>query len=262
MAHEPSTGVLLRVAYDGSAFKGWASQKEVRTVETTLRGAVLAMDDQAGCLRGTSRTDAGVHAEDQVVAFDSARDIPAKGWVLGLNRHLPEDVSVRFACAVPKGFAPRFSARSKRYRYRLLVDPVRDPYWRHRAWRVDAVDFALLALEARAAVGVHDFAGLRTSADRRTNTVRTLSHVDVVREADPRIVAIVVQGDGFLHNMVRILVGTMTDVSRGRLPSGAVTRAIETSDRAVAGTTAPAHGLVLERVELEMPGETGEGWPR
>ena len=96
MAHDPSMGVLLRVAYDGTAFKGWASQKDVRTVETTLRGAVLAMDDQAGSLRGTSRTDAGVHAEDQVVAFDSARDIPAKGWVLG-PQPAPTGRRARFA---------------------------------------------------------------------------------------------------------------------------------------------------------------------
>src|SRR5258708_11505216 len=94
--------VLLRVAYDGTLFHGWAAQKGgVRTVEETLRGAVLALDDRATGPRGASRTDAGVHAEGQLAAIDTTRAIPPRGWVLGLNQHLPEDVSVRWACEVP-----------------------------------------------------------------------------------------------------------------------------------------------------------------
>ncbi len=254
-------GVLLQVAYDGTAFHGWAAQGGVRTVEETLRGAVLVMDPRAGSLRGVSRTDAGVHAEGQLVAFDVAREIPARGWVLGLNQHLPEDVSVRSACAVPPTYAPRFVARGKRYRYRVLVDPIRDPTWRSRAWRVSEVDRNLMATEAILACGTHDFAGLRSAGDERTNTVRTLSRVAIESEADPRIVAVVVEGNAFLYNMVRILVGTMVDVARGRLEPGALARAITTRNRGVAGTTAPAHGLVLEHVDVTLPEDAGERWP-
>ncbi len=254
-------GVLLEVAYDGTAFHGWATQKAVRTVEETLLGAVVALDPRVRAVRGASRTDAGVHAEGQLAAFDTSRDIPARGWVLGLNQHLPEDIAVRSARAVGPGYAPRFAARGKRYRYRVLVDPVRDPSLRTRAWRVAEVDLGAVAVEAQAALGTHDFVAFRSSGDDRASTVRTLSRVDVEREAHPGVVAVVVEGNAFLYNMVRILVGTMIDVGRGRLEPGAVVRALESRDRRQAGTTAPAHGLVLERVDAELPTGSGERWP-
>lgn len=255
-------GVLLQVAYDGTGFHGWAAQNGVRTVEDTLHGALLAMDPRASRPRGTSRTDAGVHAEGQLVAFDTDREIPARGWTLGLNQHLPDDVAVRAARAVPSGFSPRFASRGKRYRYRVLVDAVRDPKWRTRAWRIAGVDPAVMRREASLAVGTHDFAAFRSSADERPVTVRTLTRVDVEEEAEARVLGIVVEGDAFLHNMVRILAGTLVDVARGRLEEGAIARALASKERRQAGTTAPAHGLVLEEVRLDVPEEAGEPWPR
>jgi tRNA pseudouridine38-40 synthase len=254
-------GVLLEVAYDGTAYHGWAAQKNARAVEETLLGAVSALDPRVRSLRGASRTDAGVHAEGQLVAFDTSRQIPAKGWVLGLNQHLPDDVAVRAARPVEVGYSPRFSARGKRYRYRVLVDSVRDPIWRTRAWRVSEVDVAAVAREAEAAKGTHDFVAFRSSGDERDYTVRTLSRIDVEHDATPRIVSVIVEGNAFLYNMVRILVGTMIDVGRGRLEPGAVARALESRDRRRAGTTAPAHGLILERVEVELPDGEAERWP-
>lgn len=254
-------GVLLQVSYDGSAFHGWARQQRARTVEDTLAGAVLAVDPRAGAIRGTSRTDAGVHAEGQLAAFDAELEIPARGWALGLNQNLPDDVAVRAARSVPAGFAPRFAARGKRYRYRVLVDCARDPHWRARAWRVPELDVAAMVREAEAARGKHDFASFRAAGDDRATTVRTLTRVDIEREGDSRVVAIVVEGDAFLYRMVRILAGTMVDVGRGRLAAGAVTRAILARDRRAAGTTAPPHGLVLEHVHIDLPDGTGEPWP-
>jgi tRNA pseudouridine38-40 synthase len=259
---EGARGVLLEVAYDGTAFHGWAEQRALRTVEDTLRGAILAIDPRVGRLRGASRTDAGVHAEGQLVAFDALRDVPLRGWVLGLNKHLPEDVAVRAARVVPVGYSPRFSSLGKRYRYRMLVDSVRDPLWRARAWRLPALDAQALRAEAEAALGTHDFASFRSSGDARPTTVRTLTRVEVQNEVDRRIVGVVIEGSAFLHNMVRILVGTMADVGRGRLESGAVARALLVKDRRAAGTTAPAHGLVLERVDVQLPEGPSERWPR
>jgi tRNA pseudouridine38-40 synthase len=255
-------GVLLEVAYDGTAFRGWASQHGQRTVEDTLRGAIATMDPSVTQIRGASRTDAGVHAEAQLVAFDTERDIPAKGWTLGINQHLPDDLAVRAARAVPAVFSPRFAATGKRYRYRVLVDEVRDPRWRTFAWRIPELDVDAAVVEGRAAVGTHDFAAFRASGDERVDTVRTLSRVEIERESDPRTVALVVEGNAFLYNMVRILVGTLVDVGRGRLEAGAVARALAAKDRALAGTTAPAHGLVLEHVRVTLPEGAGDRWPR
>jgi len=254
-------GVLLELAYDGMAFHGWAAQPSARTVQETLRGAVLAIDPRAGPLRGASRTDAGVHARGQLAAFDTERDIRARGWTLALNQHLPEDLAVRAARPVPVGFSPRFAARGKRYRYRVLVDEVRDPHLRARAWRLPSLDLDAMSSEGATALGTHDFASFRASGDSRASTVRTLTRVDVQRDSDPRTVSVVVEGNAFLYNMVRILVGTMADVARGRRPPGTVARALQVRDRRAAGTTAPAHGLELEWVDVELPKDAGERWP-
>jgi tRNA pseudouridine38-40 synthase len=257
---EREQGVLLTVSYDGTAFRGWARQNGVRTVEETLTGAVLAVDPRAGPLRGASRTDAGVHAAGQLAAFDAGLDAPPRGWVLEINKHLPEDVAVRAACRAPAGFSPRLAARGKRYRYRMLVDRVRDPQWRTRAWRLPELDTDAMLHEAALACGTHDFASFRAAGDARVNTMRTMTRVDVEREEDPRIVAVVIEGDAFLQHMVRILVGTMADVARGRLARGTMATAIRARDRRAAGMTAPAHGLVLERVDVDSEG-LGERWP-
>ncbi len=255
-------GTLLTVAYEGTDFHGWAKQDGQRTVEGTLTGAIRALDARASEPRGTSRTDAGVHALGQLAAFDAALEIPPRGWVLALNQHLPDDVCVRSARAVPVGYNPRFQAKTKRYRYRVLLDRVRDPLLRTRAWRIGwPIDKERIAREAESVVGTHDFAAFRSAHDARTDTVRTLTRVAVETEADPRILAVVVEGSSFLYNMVRILVGTLMDVGRGHLEAGTMAKALDARERRFAGITAPAHGLVLERVELELPGEASAPWP-
>lgn len=263
MKTETLNGVLLEVAYDGTAFAGWATQPDARTVEGVVRGAILAMDPRAKGPRGTSRTDAGVHAEGQRVAFDTTLEIPARGWVLALNQHLPEDVAVRSARAVPPAYAPRFSNKKKRYRYELVLDKVRDPMLRERAWRIGYdMDMSAMAREARAIVGTHDFAAFRSSGDERDVTVRTIHSVAVAPLADPRRWTVTFEGTAFLYNMVRILVGTLVDVARGRLEEGAIARALGSKSRGDAGQTAPPHGLFLESIELDLPPDAGEPWPQ
>jgi len=262
-------GVLLQVAYDGTHFRGWATQKNERTIEDTLKGAIAAVDARASAPRGTSRTDAGVHAEAQMVAFDASLPLPPRGWVLAINQHLPDDVCVRAARLAPRGYAPRFSAKTKRYRYRLLLDRIRDPLVMHRAWRIGfALDIEKMRREAAAIVGTHDFAAFRSAHDERRETTRTVTRVAI--EPDDmhglhhghRILSIVVEGNAFLHNMVRILVGTLVDIGRGQLPEGTIVRALEGRERRLAGATAPGHGLTLESIELLLPNEVGEPWPQ
>lgn len=256
-------GVLLTVAYDGTDFSGWASQRDTRTVEETLRGAIRALDPRAEGPRGSSRTDAGVHARGQLAAFDTTLDIPPRGWVLALNRHLPDDVAVRAARSVPIAFSPRFSSRKKRYRYAIVLDKVRDPLLRSRAWRIGyELDMEKMDREARAIVGTHDFRAFRSAGDERDDTTRTIHAVTIERSADDaRIWTIAIEGTAFLYNMVRILVGTLADVARGHLPEGTIARALEAKERKFAGQTAPAHGLLLEYVDVALPDEAGDPWP-
>ena len=259
-------GVLLQLAYDGTAFNGWATQKEGRTVHDTLASAILALDPQASAPRGTSRTDAGVHAEGQLAAFDASLAIPPRGWVLALNQHLPDDLSVRVARAVPPDYNPRFASRNKRYRYRILLDRVRDPLLRTRAWRIGwKLDVERMARELATIQGTHDFAAFRAAADARQDTVRTMHRV-ALEEASPasddHVLSVVIEGDAFLYNMVRILVGTLMDVARGKLKEGTIARALESKERRVAGVTAPAHGLTLEWIDVDLPEGASEPWPQ
>jgi tRNA pseudouridine38-40 synthase len=259
-AGSSTNGVLVTVAYDGSRFSGWASQKDARTVSDVLGGAIRALDPRAEGPRGVSRTDAGVHARGQLAAFDTTVTMPMRGWVLCLNRHLPEDVAVRRACAVPPSYNPRFASKKKRYSYLLLLDKVRDPLLADRAWRIGyEMDLSRLEREAAAIVGTHDFRAFRASKDLRAETRRTIHSVTVTSEIDPRLFRITIEGNAFLYNMVRILVGTLVDVGRGQLGEGAIARALADGDRKHAGQTAPAHGLVLEDVTLAEMG--GEAWP-
>jgi tRNA pseudouridine38-40 synthase len=256
-------GVLLGVAYDGTAFSGWAPQKEGRTVADTLAAAIAKLDPKASLPRGVSRTDAGVHAEGQLAAFDASLAIPTRAWVLALNQHLPDDACVRWARAVPDGYNPRFAAKGKRYRYRVLLDRIRDPLLRDRAWRLGwDIDLDKLAREARAVVGTHDFAAFRSSHDPRNDTVRTVSRCDVEREAGGRLVGIVIEGNAFLYNMVRIVTGTLMDVARGHLAEGTIAKALAGKQRSLAGQTAPAHGLTLASIDLALPEGAGEPWPQ
>jgi tRNA pseudouridine38-40 synthase len=198
------------------------------------------------------------------VAFDTGAAIPPRGWVLAITRHLPDQIAVRRAGIVAPGFSPRFASKGKRYRYLILREPVRDPFLDGRAWRApsfgDAEAVARAAREAALAVGTHDFAAFRSSADERTNTVRTLRSVTVSEDpGDRRVLRVDVEGDAFLHNMVRILVGTLADVARGRLAEGAIARALASRDRRDAGITAPGEGLYLEQVLLDDEG--ADVWP-
>ncbi len=259
-------GVLLEVGYDGTRFSGWAIQPGRRTVQETLDAAIRTLDAKASAVRGTSRTDAGVHAEGQRAAFDPSLPLQPRGWVLAINQHLPDDVAVRSARDIVVGYNPRFASKKKRYRYRILLDRVRDPLLRERTWRIGwPLDVAKMQREAEAIVGTHDFGSFRSSHDARTDTNRTITRAEVELET-PRIAAFVVEGNAFLYNMVRILVGTLVDVARGKLEEGAIARALahpkREEGRKLAGMTAPAHGLTLEAIDLDLPEGAGDPWPR
>jgi tRNA pseudouridine38-40 synthase len=254
-------GVLLTVAYDGGPFSGFARQANGRTVAGELDGAVRAIDPRASEVRGASRTDAGVHAHGQVVAFDTDKDIHARGWVLGITRHLPKEIAVTRAARIAPGFVPRHRAVCKTYRYVLLCSAVRDPFWEGRAWRIsDRLNHELFETETQDLLGQHDFRAFRASADERTDTVRQLFRASVrTARGDARILELKVTGDRFMYRMMRIITGTLVDVARGALEPGAIRRALRSGSRDDLGVTAPPIGLYLEHVELSETGD--DAWP-
>jgi tRNA pseudouridine38-40 synthase len=260
-APELASGVLLRVAYDGRNYSGFTRQAGRATIASELGAAIRQIDPCASEVRCSSRTDAGVHALAQPVAFDTHKQINSRGWVLAINQHLPDSIRVVSAARVPRGYSPVPVARWKRYRYLVLLSPTRDPFWHGRAWHVyQRLNQVAMSDAAKLIQGERDFAAYRSASDQRTNTVRHLSKVAVQGSArDPRLLEILVEGSAFLHNMVRIISGSLVDVGRARLDAAALTRAFHSKNRADLGMTAPACGLYLEHVALDDAAT--ELWP-
>ena len=247
-------GVMLTVAYDGRRFSGWARQTNARSVAGELDGAIAAVDARASQTRGLSRTDAGVHAREQLAVFDTDKDIALRGWVLAISQHLPDEIAVVRATRVPLGFDARRLLTRKVYRYTVLHSLVRDPFLEGRAWRVmERFNHSELNAVAQSLVGKHDFAAFRGAADTRTETVRQIFRIDVgPAHSDERITLVEVEGDKFLYNMVRIIVGTLIDIGRERRPKDALLRALASHARTDLGITAPPDGLCLERVIVDQ----------
>lgn len=254
-------GVLLRLAYDGAGYSGFVRQDNARTIGGELEGAIRVIDPRATLLRAVSRTDAGVHARGQIAAFDTNKDINARGWVLALSQQISRQIAVVGAARVPTGFDPRRHVLRKTYRYSILRSATHDPFWHERAWRVyERLNHSALVDEASNLVGTHDFRAFRSAQDTRENTVRTLLRADVsTSQCDPRVVEIEVEGDRFMHRMMRIICGTLVDVARDRVKPGAVRRALASGRREDLGMTAPAEGLCLMDIALDTQGEAG--WP-
>jgi tRNA pseudouridine38-40 synthase len=252
----PLHGVRLVVAYDGTDFAGFQLQPGQRTVQGELERAIECMAGHPVRVRGAGRTDSGVHALGQVVAFDTRRAIRERGWLLGLHGHLPPDIRVQQACSVSPGYDPRFDATGKLYRYLIQIGEAKNPLLREHAWQLGgprAPDPARMRAAAGCLVGTHDFRAFRQADDERKSTLRTLWRVDVIEAfgGDPSLIAIEVEGTAFMKNMVRILAGTLVDVGLGRIALDQVPRLLGAeAHREWAGQTAPAQGLVLVAVKL------------
>lgn len=245
--------VRLVIRYDGTHFSGWQRQRGVRTVQECIEEAAAVLVHEPVVVRAAGRTDAGVHALAQVAAVRVARDLPSRGWRLGLTARLPGDIAVLDARTVDDQFDPRRASAGKRYRYLLQCTPMRDPLLRDRAWHIHGdLDLDLLRREAALLTGTHDFRAFRAADCERDTTVRTLFRVGIVPDfrGEAGVVAIEVEGTAFLKNMVRVIVGTLVDVARGRLAEGTVRERLADGDRTRAGITAPPQGLYLDEVWL------------
>jgi tRNA pseudouridine38-40 synthase len=248
--------IRIVVEYDGTSLCGWQRQSNGPTVQAHLEDALARLLQHPTVVLGASRTDAGVHARGQVASFRTERTIPLHGIRRGLNTLLPYSIAVREATEVPEEFHPRFSATGKRYRYTLLTRPDRSPRWHLHAWHYPIeLDLEAMRVAAASLLGTHDFAGFRAVGCAAKTTIRRLDRITIGVPADclpeERLVTIDVEGNAFLRNMVRILVGTLVEVGAGTRPATQVPEIISSGDRIQAGITAPAHGLELVEVRYE-----------
>ena len=250
------TSFRITVAYDGTDYVGWQRQANGISIQALIEDALRALDGRDVTVIGAGRTDAGVHALGQVAAFTIARDFAAEALVRALNGHLPAAVRVLAAEAVPQAFHPQFAARVKTYKYRLWNGDVMSPFERAYAWHVPGMlDVDAMRHAARLVEGRHDFAAFQAAGSSVATTHREIASSLILRpepaassNQEPLLVY-EVTGSGFLRHMVRIIVGSLVEIGRGRKPIEWMASAIASCDRASAGPTAPPHGLFLVRVE-------------
>ncbi len=248
--------IALRLEYDGTGLCGWQRQPNGPTVQEHLESALATLLGSPHQVVGASRTDAGVHAEGQVCHFDldAAHGIDAIGIARGLTSQLPASIAVSSAHEVTSDFHSRFSALGKHYRYEILNRPIRSPLAARTSWHVRApLDEAAMATAAAALIGEHEFDAFRATGCSANTTRRTIESIEVGRPSDPEIIVISVRGNAFLRNMVRIIVGTLSNVGRGRMTPQDIETTLKSRDRTRAGQTAPAQGLTLVRVFYEAP---------
>ena len=228
--------IHLIVEYDGTDYAGWQRQNNAMTVQEWLEKAVKKLTGETVCVHGASRTDAGVHALGQSAHFETESRIPADKFSFALNTILPPDIRVSKSEEVDEDFHSRFSGKGKRYRYLFYAAPHAGALNRRtHAHVIYPLDVEKMAAEANSLVGTHDFGAFAASGSVVKDTVRTIYRVEVTRNG-PEI-QLIVEGNGFLYNMVRIIAGTLMEVGTHKREPGAIVKAIETRDRLALGQT-------------------------
>ena len=246
------TRYKLTLEYDGGPFVGWQRQENGPSIQAALEDAVFALTGERTVVTGAGRTDAGVHALGQVAHVDLASEKPAETVRSAINFHLkPHPIVVTEAEIAPADFHARFSATARRYRYLILNRRAPAALDRGHVWHVPvALDVAAMAEAAALLVGHHDFNSFRSTSCQAKSSMKTLDRLDVERIGEQ--IRIDVGARSFLHNQVRILVGTLQLVGRGQWSRRDVAEALAARDRTRAGPTAPPHGLCLTEVRYEL----------
>ncbi|MGE5284974.1 MAG: tRNA pseudouridine(38-40) synthase TruA [Actinomycetota bacterium] len=238
--------VRLTVCYDGTAYHGFQVQPNGVTVQSAMEEALERLLGEAVRLRAAGRTDAGVHAREQVVDFADSGKRPLETIVRGGNALLPPDIRILAAAEAAPAFDARRQAREKAYRYFLYLDPVASPFFARHSWHIERpLDRAAMRAALASVAGEHDFTSFRGQGCTARTAVRTIFRAELVPAGIPRLDAIEIAGSGFLRHMVRNIVGTLADIGLGKYPPERMGEILAARDRAHAGPTAPPHGLFL-----------------
>jgi tRNA pseudouridine38-40 synthase len=235
--------LAIAVEYEGTRYHGWQSQKhDPDVVQTRVEKALSQIANESVSLVCSGRTDAGVHASGQVCHFDTHAVRDPYNWVMGANSLLPGDISLAWASVVSDAFHARFSAQSRQYVYLIRHVPFRSALLRHATtFTYQHLDAVKMARAGRSLLGQHDFNAYRSTHCQAKTSVRTLSRLDIYQQDE--LIAVHVEADGFLQNMVRTIVGVLMAIGCGDASEDWASEVLESRDRTQGGKTAPAHGL-------------------
>lgn len=239
----------MTIAYDGANYAGWQAQKTGVGVQQRVEEAVAKIFPGASRLHSSSRTDTGVHALGMVAQLEIPPSrMPVAKVALAINAYLPRDIRIMKVARCRADFDARFDAKGKQYRYFVWMGPAMNPLLRHQAWHVcHPLDVAAMRRAAASFLGRHDFKSLAgTRSYEMSSTVRTVTRCEIKRNGP--LLALIIEGDGFLYKMCRGMAGTLVQVGQGKVEPDAIKRILAQKDRRAAGMTAPAHGLVLWKV--------------
>ncbi len=238
---------LLIVSFDGSNYHGWQIQPNGKTIQGVLEDKLGVIFNQKISILGCSRTDAGVHSKGLLANFSINKRMEESSLLKGLNSLLPDDIAIRECEIVSPDFHPIKNTYKKIYRYRIYNKIIRDPLKRHYAWHISyELDWDKMKDACKVLLGKNDFAAFMATGSQVQSTIRTLYNVWFEKNND--FYDIYFEGDGFLKQMVRNIVGTLVDIGRGKIASPKLKEILSSRDRKNAGVTAPAHGLTLEEI--------------
>lgn len=242
--------LALGLEYDGTDYKGWQTQPGGNTVQDILESAIAQFTTKPHATICAGRTDAGVHAKNQVVHLDTEVDRPMWSWVRGLNALLPNSIAVHWAVPVGDEFHARYSAIAREYVYRIYHAPTRSPLaLRTATWVYQPLVLSSMQEAAKRLIGTHDFSAFRSAECQARSPVRTLERFEI--EQHGLMIVCSLRANAFLHHMVRNLVGSVVEVGRGARDLEWIERVLQSRDRSQAARTFPSEGLCLEKVEYD-----------
>lgn len=246
-----SRNFKLIIEYDGTRYFGWQRQTAKPTIQAEIERVLSLVTQQPVIVKGSGRTDAGVHALGQTANFHCDTRLTPENILRALNNLLPEDIVIRACSEVPDVFHARYDVRAKTYHYQILNHPIHSVVERSFSWHIQkllntrAMNEALCCL-----VGTHDFKAFEGIGSPRTHTIRTIQRAEILKNGNGRL-QVVIKGDGFLRYMVRNIVGTLVRIGMETMLPADMERILHSRDRKLAGATAPAKGLFLVEVEYE-----------
>lgn len=254
-----SRNLLLTISYKGTNYHGFQVQKNALTVSQVFQDAVEKVLKKREDIKGCSRTDSGVHANEFCISMQTESRIPCENLVKALNVNLPGDIAVLSCQEAEEDFHARYNSTGKRYLYKIWNHPVKNPFLEEYSWHYPyPLDVEQMKKSCKDFIGTHDFSAFCSTGGSVEDKVRTIYWAEVFQQGN--LVGISVEGDGFLYNMVRIMVGTLVEIGGGFLPADSIPDILESKERSRAGKTAPPQGLFLDKVFYQPIKKKEEGY--